>query len=487
MAAKVRVRFAPSPTGHLHIGNARTALFNWLFARSNNGKFILRIEDTDVERSTIMAEEEILDNLKWLGLNWDEGPDIKGEYGPYRQSERLKIYIKYADWLLSSGKAYRCYCSPEKLEKIRDDAISKGKTPKYPGTCRELTRDECKKKEEQGIKPSIRFKVGEENITVFDILHGEIHFSNDTIDDLIIIRSDGRASYNFAVVVDDALMEITHVIRGEDHISNTPKQILIGNALGFNIPFFLHHALTHGSDNTRLSKRHGVTSISSYRNSGFLPQALVNYLVLLGWSHPQGKELISLNEMVRVFKPENISKSSAIFDLRKLTWLNGNYIRKLGDKELGDCLLPYIEKSIYAAKIKDKHRLRLLAWVVKDKLNTIEQIKDFFPLLFEDEIEITPKAMQFLKEEKAVGIVYKFMEELKKFQVLDDEVYKKIITAIREKINVKGKTLFMTLRIALTGTTQGPELERLVKFWGRETCIKRIENFYRLFNGYKDL
>src|SRR3954468_839115 len=331
----MRVRFAPSPTGQLHVGNARTALFNWLLARGHDGTFILRIEDTDVERSTKQSEESILDDLRWLGLEWDEGPDVGGSGGPYRQSERLHLYSSYANELLAGGHAYYCFCAPQKLEDDRRKDLAAGRPPKYRGTCRSLSPEDARRRIEAGERGVIRFRVPEHGDVAFqDLVRGDVTFSTDVIGDFVIVRSDGHPAYNFAVVVDDALMEITHVIRGEDHISNTPRQVLLYRALGFTPPQFAHLALVMGPDHTPLSKRHGATSVAEFRLRGYLPEALVNYLALIGWSPGASaadpgtnEELLPVAELARRFAIEDVGHSAGIFDIEKLSWMNRHYMK----------------------------------------------------------------------------------------------------------------------------------------------------------------
>ncbi len=319
---KIRVRFAPSPTGQLHLGNARTALFNYLYARKTGGTFVLRVEDTDLERSSAEAEEAILNDLRWMGLEWAEGPGRGGEYGPYRQSERREIYARYASELLEKGHAYRCYCTPEELEEKRKRSLARGVPPKYDGRCRNLKPEEEQAFAAEGRASSLRFKVETRRVDFEDLIKGRMSFEGQTLGDFIILRSDGTAAYNFAVVVDDALMQITHVIRGEDHLTNTPRQLLIYQALGWQPPKFAHPPMILGPDHSPLSKRHGATSVTYFREEGFLPEALVNYLALLGWSVDAGQEIMSLEELSQKFSLGRVSRSSAIFDIDKLQWVN---------------------------------------------------------------------------------------------------------------------------------------------------------------------
>ena len=343
---ETRVRFAPSPTGHLHIGNARTAILNWLFAKHTNGKFILRIEDTDPERSVEKYIEQIYEDLRWLGLNWDEGPDISGPYGPYRQSQRFSIYQKYAKQLIDEGKAYPCFCTPEELEQMRKESHAKGETGFYNRKCLHLSEEEKQKLLQEGRNPAIRFKVPDQTqVTFNDIVKDELNFDTENISDFVIMRSEGIPTYNFAVVVDDSLMKITHVIRGDDHVSNTPRQIMLYQAFGFELPQFAHIPMILGSDRTRLSKRHGATSLDQYRYQGYLPEALINFLSLLSWSSETGDEILSVERLIKEFDFNRISKSAAMFDFEKLNWMNGYYIRQANLNRIVELSIPYLKQA----------------------------------------------------------------------------------------------------------------------------------------------
>jgi nondiscriminating glutamyl-tRNA synthetase len=326
----VRVRFAPSPTGYLHVGNARTALFNWLYARQQDGVFILRIEDTDVERSAAEYDRRLMEDLRWLGLDWDEGPDVGGEYGPYRQSQRSEFYRAHVDKLLKDDKAYLCFCSHDELEKERKLALDAGQTPVYSGKCRGISQEESTRRIASGEEASIRLRTPDEGIISFhDLVRGNLRFDLSLIGDPVLVRSSGLPAYNYAVVVDDFLMAITHVIRGEDHIQNTPRQILTYRALGFDPPVFAHLSMVMGKDNTRLSKRHGATAVDQFDREGILPSALFNYLALLGWAPPEGREVLTKEELIRLFRLDKVSRSSAIFDYDKLAWINRQHIKAL--------------------------------------------------------------------------------------------------------------------------------------------------------------
>src|SRR4029450_4198540 len=342
----MRVRFAPSPTGHLHVGNARTALFNWLLARGSGGTFILRVEDTDVERSTLVSEASIMQDLSWLGLDWDEGPDVGGPRGPYRQSERLHLYGSYAKELLASDHAYYCFCSREKLEAERREALPAGRPARYSGTCRNLSADETATRMAAGERPAIRFRVPENREVVFtDLVRGEVRFHTEVIGDPVIVRAEGIPAYNFAVVVDDALMAITHVIRGEDHISNTPRQLLLYEALGFQPPTFAHVALVMGPDHSPLSKRHGATSVAEFRAKGYLPEALVNYLALIGWAPGQDTDVLPLDELARRFALSHVAHSAGVFDEDKLAWVNRHYLKSADPDSLVRDSLTFLRAS----------------------------------------------------------------------------------------------------------------------------------------------
>src|SRR4051812_14287027 len=342
----MRVRFAPSPTGQLHVGNARTALFNWLLARGSGAAFILRIEDTDAERSTRESEAAIVRDLRWLGLDWDEGPDIGGAHGPYRQSERLHLYQSYAKELLSAEAAYYCFCTTAQLDADRQDALANGRPARYAGTCRRLSREQADARVASGERPAIRFRVPDERDVVFtDAVRGDVRFQTDVIGDPVIVRADGTPAYNFAVVVDDALMEVTHVVRGEDHISNTPRQILLYEALGFTPPVFAHLSLVMGPDHSPLSKRHGATSVSEFRSKGYLPEALVNYLSLIGWSPGGGDELLPIDELARRFSLEGVGHSAGVFDEEKLAWVNRHYLKIADSARIAELSLPYFDEA----------------------------------------------------------------------------------------------------------------------------------------------
>jgi nondiscriminating glutamyl-tRNA synthetase len=371
----MRVRFAPSPTGQLHVGNARTALFNWLLARGHGGTFILRIEDTDFERSTTQSATAILEDLRWMGLTWDEGVEVGGDHGPYHQSERLHIYRAYIVELMASGHAYHCFCSAGQLETDREAALKAGKPPKYVGRCRNISKADARRRIDNGEKAVVRFRVPDDREVVFnDIVRGEVRFATDVIGDPVLVRSDGIPAYNYAVVVDDALMAITHVIRGEDHISNTPRQILLYEAFGWTPPAFAHVSLVMGPDHSPLSKRHGATSVAEFRARGYLPEALTNYLALLGWSPGQGEELLPLEDLARRFRLEDVGHAAGVFDIDKLAWVNRHYLKQADPDRLANLSLSYLRAAGWVSE-PDADGLAFLAQVVPTAASSVDRLE----------------------------------------------------------------------------------------------------------------
>lgn len=473
-----RVRFAPSPTGHLHVGNARTALFNYLFSSSQKGQFILRIEDTDLSRSSLENEEMIYEDMRWLGLNWDEGPRKGGDYGPYRQTERFDIYKKYTEKLLNEGNAYKCFCSKEELEREKEKAIKEGKPPRYSGKCRNLTPDEIKTLEDKGVEYSIRFKVNKEHVLVKDIIKGEIDFNTDSFGDFIIVRPDGVPVYNFVVVVDDALMEISHVIRGDDHLSNTPKQILIFDALGFEIPQFAHIPMILGPDHSKLSKRHGVTSINAFREKGYLPEALFNYLALLSWSDEKEREILSKDELIKSFSLKRVSKSAAIFDFEKLKWMNGIYIRNLDENSFFERVKPFLlDSGIISEDYVNEHaeKVREMTLSVRDNLNLLSEIGEYINVYFQMPDEFDEKTKDIMQWETTPVVLKAFKEAIEPLNEIDLATYKGIVKKIQKEKKIKGKALFMAIRIGVSGKAEGPELDKLVTLMDKDELQKRLD------------
>jgi nondiscriminating glutamyl-tRNA synthetase len=476
----VRVRFAPSPTGPLHIGGARSVLFNYLFAKKNNGKLILRIEDTDLERSSIESEEGIKKSLKWLGLEWDEGIDIGGPYEPYRQTERLDIYQKYAQQLLDSGQAYECFCTEEELEEQREVCRQKGELPRYLNKCRNLSLDE-KKEFAKTRKSVIRFRVpAGEIVQIDDKVRGKVRFETDGIGDFIIIKSDGIPTYNFAVVVDDALMKITHVIRAEEHLTNTPRQILLYNALGLSLPEFAHVSLILGKDRSKMSKRHGDTSVDEYRKKGYLPEAIINYLALLGWSPEGEREIFSMSELIELFSLDRVSKSPAVFDMEKLNYINGHYIRNSSIEYITELAIPYLQKAGYIAeKIneEDKNWLMKVVSVARNYIDYMAEITDHVEVFFNNDFKIEDeKALKALKGEQVPKVLELLQKKITAAPNISPEQTKVLLKEICSELELGGKKVFMPIRVALTGRLQGPEMHDLIPILGIDNIVKRIKN-----------
>ena len=476
MDNKVRVRFAPSPTGDLHLGGARTALFNWLFARHNKGVFLLRIEDTDLERSTKEAVEVILKGLRWLGMDWDEGPDKGGDYGPYFQAERKDIYKKYAERLLTEKKAYTCYCSPEELEKKRESALSSGKPPKYDGRCRDMSDEEKKKCIAEGRKYVVRFRSRQEGLTkIDDLIRGEVVFDNALLDDFVILKSSGIATYNFAVVVDDIEMKISHVIRGDDHISNTPRQILLYEALGAKLPGFAHIPMIYRSDRKKLSKRHGAVAVTAYEQQGYLSEAMVNYLSLLGWSTSDSQQLFRLDDLVGKFSLEGCSKSPSIFDFQKLEWMNGEYIRSMNIDELALRAEPFVEAS--GLEVKDRERLKKAISMEQEKIKLLKDIPGLIDFMFKEEIDYEEGVKEKVLSKEGVKEILEGMRDaIRNMKDFNEQELETIIRKYCEDKGIKTSMVFHPLRVAVSGRTKGPGLFVMMGFIGREKVLERIEN-----------
>jgi glutamyl-tRNA synthetase len=457
----VRVRFAPSPTGHLHIGGARTALFNWLFARHHNGKFILRIEDTDRSRSTEEYIESIIESMKWLGLDWDEGP--------FRQTDRMETYRNYAYKLLEEGKAYRCYCTPEELEERRQKAMKEGKPPRYDRRCREI--------KETLDKPfAIRFKMPLEGETVVnDLVKGTVTFKNSEIEDLVILRSDGTPTYNFCVVVDDFEMKITHVIRGEDHLNNTPKQIHIYQALGMTLPEFAHIPMILGTDRARLSKRHGATSVLAYRDEGYLPEALVNFLARLGWSYGD-QEIFTREELIKYFNLEQVGKANAVFNAEKLLWLNSEYIKLTTEERLFELVKPFLVKEGY---LKENENVDI-KWAcraiksLKERCRTLKELAHAMRYYLLDYVDIEPKAKEKYINEKTIPILKDVTEKLSALEEFTQDKIEKIFMDIVNEKGLKLGQVAQPVRVVITGSTVSPGIYEVLEIVGKEKAIKRL-------------
>ena len=475
MSRKYRVRFAPSPTGDLHVGNARTALFNWLFAKHYGGRFLLRIEDTDQERTSRIFERNLLEDLKWLSLYWDEGPEKGGEFGPYHQIERLPLYSTYLKKLIADERVYPCYCTEEELEAERLTLLSMKMMPRYMGKCRNLTDSERKSLETKGRNAAFRFKVKPGSIEFDDLIRGSMKFEGEAIGDFIIVRSNGIPSYNFAVVIDDHLMEITHVIRGEDHLSNTAIQILLYGALGFTPPSFAHHSLILGRDRSKLSKRHGSVSVREFRKKGILPKALLNYLSLLGGSLGEGKEFASLDEIIDMFSLERAGKSGAIFDESKLKWLNAMYIRDCDVETLIELLTPFLKKAGYDPDLLDHTWLHQVVDAVKDNIVTLNEISGYIDMFVDEKYHVSREAAEILRGNTVAEILKALHEVLTQSEISRKNFYSTLIHSVREKTGLKAKSILMPLRAAVTGRTSGPELEKIFSILGKESILKRLE------------
>jgi glutamyl-tRNA synthetase len=468
----VRVRFAPSPTGALHIGGARTALYNWLFARNQGGKFILRIEDTDRERSTLEANRAIFHGLEWLGLDWDEGPNVGGPYGPYYQTERLEIHQKYAEQLIREGKAYYCFCSPDELERKRKEAAARKEAPRYDGKCRKLAESEIKDLLESGKPRVIRFLLPPVGDTVVeDLIRGKVVFKNELLDDFVILKSDGFPTYNFACVVDDHLMEITHVIRGDDHLSNTPRQILLYQAFGWGLPKFAHIPMILGKDKARLSKRHGATSVIAYRDIGYLPEAILNYIARLGWGCGD-QEIFSRQELIEKFSLDGVTKNSAVFDTDKLNWLNGKYIRQILPDRLVDLCEPLI---IEAYGKQDYEYIKKVVLAFHDRLVLIPDVVPLSKYFFTDAFEYDAKGVEkYFKTDKAKEILETLKERLAKVDPFNKAKIETVFKNLAEEMDVKLGVVIHPCRLALTGILQSPPMYDVVDILGKKKVEERL-------------
>ena len=477
---QVRVRFAPSPTGYLHVGGARTHLFNWLHAKHAGGKLILRIEDTDQVRSTRESEQMVIHDIKSLGLHPDEGPEQGGPCEPYRQSERQELFQKLAYKLLETGKAYRCFCTDALLDQKAQAAKAAGKQPHYDGTCTHLSPEESAQRA-KSESFSIRMKAPFRDYKVHDLLRGEVHFKAGMVGDFVVLRSNGMPVYNFSVVVDDYYMRISHVIRGEDHLSNTIRQIMIYEAFGWEIPKFAHISMILGMDKKKLSKREGASSVTDYLNNGYLPEALVNFLALLGWSPSDGKEIRPLSEIVTLFKVEELNKAPAVFDDEKLTWMNGEYIRAMDLKELATRIRPFAEKAGYNLQnCNEEWFLKVLA-TVRGNLKTLADIGPHLEIYFGDKFSFETDAKAMLQTAEAKSVVKAFRDEVEKHKgVPSEQVLADIQNAVKEKSGQKGKNLFMPMRASVTGKLHGPELKLALPLLEAKEILRRIDTSLQL-------
>jgi nondiscriminating glutamyl-tRNA synthetase len=492
-SSTVRVRFAPSPTGFLHIGGARTALFNWLFARHHKGTFILRIEDTDEVRSTETSVNGILESMRWLGLDWDEGPvydgqmsmpqQALGDKGPYFQMQRLDKYRQACDLLIQMNQAYPCYCTSEEVEKMRELALLAKRPPKYNGTCRNLTAQERQAKEAAGRKKSVRFKTPTEGTTDFiDIIRGGMHFENNLMEDFVILKTSGVPTYNFACVVDDHLMDITHVVRGDDHLSNTPRQWQVYLALGWKPPQFAHLAMILGSDGARLSKRHGATSVMEYKEAGYLPAVLLNYLALLGWGTEDSQQIFTQAEMIEKFTLERCGTSPATFDPVKLHWMDGEYLRKKSPAEVAALAKPFFPAASFN-EISEEAYVRAVA-LEHEKIKLLTDVPKLTDFLLWDEFEYRAEAVdKVLKAAGAAEILAELKKRLEALSPFDAAGVESLCKALAKERGVKNGATFHPLRVAVSGRTEGPSLFHMVEYLGKARSLERIGRAQKMMGG----
>ncbi|WP_077369340.1 glutamate--tRNA ligase [Anaerosalibacter sp. Marseille-P3206] len=476
---EVRVRFAPSPTGYLHIGGARTALFNYYFAKKNNGKFILRIEDTDTERLKEDSVSQILSSMKWLGMDWDEGPEIGGDFGPYFQSERTELYTKEIMRLVEEGKAYYCFCTEEDLEVEREEQKEKKLPFRYSGKCSHLSKEEVEKNLKEGKPYVIRIKIPREGTTeIEDLIRGNVSVNNTQLDDYIIMKSNGMPTYNLACVVDDHSMKISHVIRAEEHLSNTPKQFHIYKALGYELPQFAHLSMILAPDRSKLSKRHGATSVEEFRDKGYLKEALVNYLTLLGWSPGENEELFSMEDTLKKFSLDRVSKTAAIYDIDKLTWMNGNYLRDLDLDYIVEEAIPYFIESGLVTEVESKYEyIKRVVDSVREKVKLLPEIAEASAYFFKDIESYDEKGVKkrFMKD-GVVELLEKGSEALRDAPAFDIETVERVYRDLIDELGIKGGDIIHPTRLALSGKTVGPGLFDIISILGKEECIKRMNS-----------
>ncbi len=480
MSNDIRVRFAPSPTGHLHIGGARSALFNYLFARHHGGTFVLRIEDTDQARNVDTATEKLMESLKWLGIDWDESVDKGGEYGPYKSMDRLELYQTYVDQLLESGKAYHCYMTQEELEKEREEQRARGETPMYSGRDRNLTDEQKRAYEAEGRKPVVRFLVpSDQEIVVKDEVRGDVTFDSNGIGDFVIVRQDGIPTYNFAVTIDDHLMKISHVIRGEEHLSNTPNQVLLYEALGFETPVFGHASLILNQDRQKMSKRDEsiIQFVEQYRELGYMPEAIVNFIALLGWSPGGEEEMLSLKELAEQFRLDRVIKAPAVFDTQKLEWMNNQYMKQADPDRVVWMSLPHLVKAGRLPENmseQQRHWAYDLITLHQEKMSYGAQIVELTELFFKEQIDYNEDAKAVLDEEQVPEVLDAFRTKVKELTWEPDAV-KAALKEVQKETGHKGKKLFMPVRVAVTGQMHGPDLPKTIVLLGRDKVLKRLD------------
>jgi nondiscriminating glutamyl-tRNA synthetase len=473
----VRLRYAPSPTGHLHIGGARTALFNYLFAKKHGGTYILRIEDTDQARNKENAEIGFMKGFEWLGLTWDEGPRVGGDYGPYSCMERLDIYQTHIDQLLANGQAYHCYCTEEELEAEREELSAKGETPRYMGKCRHLTAEDRAAHEAAGRKSTIRFRVQEDKLYKFnDMIRGEIEFDSNGIGDFVIVKSDGIPTYNCAVTVDDALMKISHVGRGEEHLSNTPRQLMIYEAFGWEAPIFAHLPLILNETGKKLSKRDEsiLQFIEQYAELGYLPEAINNFLALLGWSPVGEQEIFSLDDLIEQFSFDRVNKSGAIFDQNKLSWMNGQYIKSAELERIVDMAIPHLQKAGRIGDDFDRTWVTELVALYKDGMNAVSEIVELSEMFFTNEVAYDEESKAILAAETVPTVLAAFRDNVQELTEFTPDTIQAAIKAVQKATGIKGKNLFMPIRVAITGQEHGRDLNVTLYLLGKEKVVHRL-------------
>ena len=469
---QIRVRFAPSPTGFVHVGSLRTALFNYLFARHHQGQFVLRIEDTDQARYVEGAVDNLLKALDWVGINYDEGPNKDGPYGPYFQSLRVDIYKKHIQQLLSSEKAYPCFCSAERLEGMRQEQLARGEDPKYDGHCRNIAPIQARQRmtNESHV---IRMKIPEaQPVEVDDLIRGSVVFQSAFLDDQILLKSDGFPTYHLANVVDDHLMEISHVIRGEEWLPSTPKHVLLYEAFGWQSPHFAHLPLLLNTDRSKLSKRQGDVAVEDYQMRGILPQALINFVALLGWNKGDDQEIFTMEELIRYFSLERINKAGAVFDIQKLLWMNGQYIRNLREEDYLEQALTWLKLHNLDSGDDEKNKTIVLA--VRNHLNQFSDIKEASRVFFEQELQYAGDARQWIKGEESMKILTLLKEAIQNSDQLNADRFKEVMKEVQSQTGIKGKELWMPVRAAITGDTAGPELAVVLNVIGKERVLKFI-------------
>ncbi|MEX2415372.1 MAG: glutamate--tRNA ligase [Paenibacillaceae bacterium] len=481
MSNNVRVRYAPSPTGHLHIGGARTALFDYLVARHEGGQFIIRFEDTDQTRHVETGVESQLEGLRWLGINWDESVDVGGPYAPYRQMERLELYQPYVQQLLQAGHAYYCYCSEEDLETERAEQETLGEMPSYSGKCRHLSADQIERYRADNRKPTVRFRVVKNQMISFtDRIREHVEFESNGIGDFIIVRPDGIPTYNFAVVLDDHLMDITHVIRGEEHLSNTPRQILLYEALGFEIPQFAHLSLILSQDRKKMSKRDEsiMQFVEQYREQGYLPEAVLNFIVLLGWSPGGEEEIFTKEQLIQQFTLDRLSKSPAVFDTEKLKWMNNQYMKKADPALVAELAIPHLQKAGFLANELDEHTR---TWAVElitlyqEQLNYAAEIVELTSVFFKDTLEYDEEASLELSGVHVPAVLDSFRRHVVEADTYTPEAIGLMLKSVQAETGLKGKQLFMPIRIALTGQMHGRDLNRTLYLLGKDKVLSRLQ------------